>query len=58
MVDSLSNFRNSGPASTGSLTSKLFEINWLLPTLVVMLGLVGVVMIFAATDGVWRYGAF
>lgn len=53
-----SSFRGAVPASGGSLTSKLFEINWLLPTLVGVLGLVGVTMIYAATDGVWRYGAF
>lgn len=50
-------FYNVESASNGSLTGKLFEINWLLPTLVAVLGLVGVVMIYAATDGVWRYGA-
>ena len=41
----------------GALKTKLYEINWLLPTLVGVLGLVGVTMIFAATDGVWRFGA-
>lgn len=40
-----------------SLTAKLFEINWLLVVLVFLLGLVGVAMIFAATDGVWSRGA-
>lgn len=39
------------------LINKLYEINWLLPTLIGLVGLVGVVMIYAATDGVWRYGA-
>jgi len=51
-------FRGTVPASGGSIASKLLEINWLLPTLVAVLGIVGVAMIYAATDGVWRYGAF
>ena len=45
------------PSRSGGLVSKLYEINWLLPTLAAVLGLVGVSMIFAATDGVWRLGA-
>lgn len=51
------NVRRSGPLPGGEVKGKLFELNWLLPTLVGVVGLVGVVMIFAATDGVWRYGA-
>ena len=51
------NVRRSGPIPGGAIKSKLFELNWLLPTLVGVVGLVGVIMIFAATDGVWRYGA-
>jgi len=39
------------------VVNKLYEINWLLPTLVGLVGLVGVAMIYAATDGVWRHGA-
>lgn len=58
MVARGGSFRGAVPAAGGSLATKLFEINWLLPTLVGVLGLVGVTMIFAATDGVWRYGAF
>jgi len=50
-------FRSSLPFRGGSLVSKLYEINWLLPTLAGVLGVIGVAMIFAATDGVWRYGA-
>jgi len=57
MVTGGFNVRRSGPLPAGAIKGKLFEINWLLPTLVVVVGLVGVVMIFAATDGVWRYGA-
>ena len=38
-------------------SAKLFEINWLLVTLIFLVGLVGVTMIFAATDGVWSRGA-
>ena len=52
------NLGGSGPLSGGAIKTKLFEVNWLLPTLVGVVGLVGVIMIFAATDGVWRYGAF
>jgi len=52
------NLQKSGALSDGIIRRKLFEINWLLPTLVAVVGLVGVAMIFAATDGVWRYGAF
>ena len=40
-----------------SFTAKLFEINWLLVVLIFLVGLVGVIMIFAATDGVWSNGA-
>ena len=58
MVSPSGSFRGAVPASGGTLTTKLFEINWLLPTLVGALGFVGVAMIFAATDGVWRLGAF
>jgi len=58
MVAQSRGFRGAAPATGGSLATKLFEINWLLPTLVGVLGLVGVTMIFSATDGVWRYGAF
>ena len=37
--------------------AKIFEINWLLVTLVGVLGLIGVAMILAASDGVWGAGA-
>jgi len=40
-----------------SLRSKLYEVNWLLVVLLLLVGLVGVIMIFAATDGVWSRGA-
>ena len=40
-----------------SFSSKLFEVNWFLVALIIVVGLVGVVMIFAATDGVWSRGA-
>lgn len=58
MVSRGGSFQGSVPSAGGSVATKLFEINWLLPTLVAVLGLVGVTMIYAATDGVWRYGAF
>lgn len=38
-------------------SQKVYEINWLLPALIYVLGLIGVAMIYAATDGVWNYGA-
>lgn len=44
-------------SSRAGLTAKLYEVNWLLVALVILVGLVGVVMIFAATDGVWSRGA-
>jgi rod shape determining protein RodA len=40
-----------------SLRAKLYEVNWLLPVLVGLIGAVGVAMIFAATDGIWGRGA-
>ena len=36
---------------------KLYEVNWLLPALIYLIGGIGVAMIFAATDGVWEHGA-
>lgn len=36
---------------------KLFRLNWLLPVLAGLLGLVGVLAIFSATNGVWTHGA-
>ena len=39
------------------IQSRLYEINWLLPALIYILGIIGVAMIFAATDGVWDNGA-
>lgn len=44
-------------SSRAGLTAKLYEVNWLLVALVSLVGLVGVTMIFAATDGVWSRGA-
>ncbi len=58
MKPQITSFRGAQSISSGSLTSKLFEVNWLLLTLVCTVGLVGVAMIFAATDGVWQRGAF
>lgn len=37
--------------------SKLYQINWLLPTMVGLIGLIGVFMIYAATGGEWSHGA-
>ncbi|MEP1230294.1 MAG: rod shape-determining protein RodA [Litorimonas sp.] len=46
-------YSENGP----SLRSKLYELNWLLPALIAVVGAVGVMMIYAATDGVWTHGA-
>ncbi len=43
--------------SFGQTVSKLYEINWLLVTFIYLLGMIGVAMIYAATDGVWMNGA-
>ena len=48
--------RNPLSARAG-FSAKLYEVNWLLIALVSLVGLVGVTMIFAATDGVWSRGA-
>ncbi len=40
-----------------AMISKLFEVNLLLITLIYLLGIIGVGMIYAATDGVWMQGA-
>lgn len=37
--------------------AKLYQINWLLPVLAGLLGLVGVMAIFSATNGIWSSGA-
>jgi len=37
--------------------SKLFHLNWLLPVLAGLLGLVGVLAILSANNGVWQHGA-
>lgn len=42
---------------TNSLQAKLYEINWFLITLIYVIGLIGVITIYAATDGVWSQGA-
>lgn len=57
MISRGNSFKGSTSSPIGLLRGKLFEINWLLPTLVGVVGLVGVIMIYAATDGIWRYGA-
>jgi len=46
-----------GYGSRRGFIGKLYEVNWLLPALVGLIGAVGVIMIFAATDGVWSRGA-
>lgn len=39
------------------IIAKLYDIDWLLPMLLFIAGLVGVAMIYAARDGVWEAGA-
>ncbi len=45
------------PDSRHSFSAKLYEINWILPALIYLIGAIGVAMIFAATDGQWEQGA-
>ena len=44
------------PVNTG-LGAKLYELNWFLPMVLLIVGLVGVAMIYSATGGVWNLGA-
>lgn len=46
-----------GATRAPTIGAKLYELNWLLPALVMLIGAVGVAMIFAATDGIWNRGA-
>lgn len=39
------------------IASKLYQLNWLLPVLASLLGLIGVLAIFSANNGVWQHGA-
>ena len=50
---SASRFGKRGPAPR----ARIFEINWLLVTVVGLIGLVGVAMIYSATDANWGAGA-
>ena len=43
--------------SNRSLVGKLFELNWLLPALILAIGFLGVIVIYSATGGVWDRGA-
>lgn len=49
--------RQSYPEAGAGLREKLYGLNWLLPALIAVVGAIGVMMIFAATDGVWSHGA-
>ena len=49
--------RSSSTRTPLTLIGRLFEINWLLFAIVYAIGTIGVIMIFAATDGVWSQGA-
>ena len=40
-----------------TLNAKLYQLNWLLPVLASVLGLIGVLSIFSATNGIWSHGA-
>ena len=44
-------------SARAGFSAKLYEVNWLLIALVSLVGLVGVTMSYAATDGVWSRGA-
>lgn len=51
-------FRLDENAARGSgLTAKLYQLNWLLPVLAAVLGLVGMLAILSATNGIWSHGA-
>ena len=58
MVDAIKRPAHFYGALSENDRPRIFEINWLLVATVAVLGFVGVAMIFAATDGVWRAGAF
>ena len=45
------------PTRISGLRGKLTEINWFLPALVFLIGLIGVAMIYSATGGEWSLGA-
>lgn len=42
----------------GGLRQKLYDVNWFLPALIMIIGGIGVAAIYAATDGVWQHGAY
>ncbi|NNC36845.1 MAG: rod shape-determining protein RodA [Acidimicrobiales bacterium] len=42
---------------SNSIQGKLFELNWLLPMLIFLVGCIGVIVIYSATGGVWDLGA-
>lgn len=44
-------------ATRNSVVGKLGDINWLLPVLILLVGLIGVATIYSATGGTWRLGA-
>ncbi len=44
-------------AANKSVFGKLAEINWLLPVLIFLIGIIGVVTIYSATSGNWNLGA-
>lgn len=44
------------PTQITGIRSKFAEMNWLLPVLVFLVGIVGVVMIYSATGGDWSRG--
>lgn len=44
-------------AASGTLFAKLMQLNWLLPVLIILVGAIGVLAIYSATDGQWNSGA-
>jgi len=46
-----------GHRTNRTLPGKLADINWLLPVLILLVGMIGVATIYSATDGSWNAGA-
>ncbi len=44
-------------SNTNHFKQKLYDLNWVLPVLIFLLGCVGVAMIYSATGGQWNLGA-
>lgn len=51
-------YLDDNPLSRSGISTKLHRLDWLLPVLATTLGLIGVLSILSATDGIWAHGAF